>query len=433
MERSILTEIGFLVTSLLVITTSIAYLLLNKTKKKTQFSLNKQFTDTNELESVEDSPTLVLPWEVKSYRSTDMHLYNPPKSMKLTKSLKNRLDHIIELTPRAKSVVKSEKKIVVRFSEEVLNKIKTEELSIMRKKGSIDEFRTIAVDQNNKIRNHGWLEVKDIKKVNPAQLANVALGVMTVITAQAHLDKINQQLTVVDRKIETLLRFHQNGRIGKIQGNIRYLKSILSDIENPTDGRGLYLTHIEDISRQNYQEMQSIILEFPQMLNEIKNIKVKTVYGVDKIVNELKDISSTFEQNLLIAFGNLEVMSICLKLRNDLDANSEVNKNRLLDIEGDYHQLNDFHNTFISVIKEKGSKLDAKFRTSKLISQKKLEIKQQLTFHHKTIIRNRNDIEKHIAELNNINSKLVDGNFDLQIEYDENENITAVSKLKRVN
>jgi hypothetical protein len=47
------------------------------------------------------------------------------------------------------------------------------------------------------------------------------------------------------------------------------------------------------------------------MINEVLNVKEKALYGVDKIVNELKEISSTFEQKLLIGFGNLEVMSIC--------------------------------------------------------------------------------------------------------------------------
>lgn len=139
----------------------------------------------------EDSPPIELPWEVQSYKSTDLTLYRQPESLTLTEHLKSHIGDVIRFSPNAKDIVKSEKKVIVKFSEEVLEKIKSGELSIMKKKGSADQFRAIAVDNKHKIKNHGWLEIKDIKKVNPAQLANAVFGVMTVITAQEHLDKIN--------------------------------------------------------------------------------------------------------------------------------------------------------------------------------------------------------------------------------------------------
>lgn len=415
----------------IVIAISIAYLIYFKINKKNNKELIK---DNTESESVENPLPYEFPWEIKSYKSTDMQLYNPPQLLALTDTLKSNIDHVIKLTPKAKDVVQSERKVVVRFSEDVYNKIKSGELKIMKKKGTVEQFRTMAVDQKNTIRKHGWLEIKDIKKVNPAQLANVALGVMTVITAQEHLDKINKQLTTIDRKVDNLLRNYQNDRIGKIQGSIQYLKSIFSDITNPTGGnKQLYLTKIEDISLQCYQEMQSIIQEFPHMTNEVLNIKEKAILNVDNIVNDLKEVSSTFEQKLLIAFGNLEVMSICLKVRNDLEENSKVSINRLSDIENYFHQLLGFHDNFNTIIKDKQLGLDATFKTDKSISKRKLQIEEQLAFHNENITRNRFDVDQHIVQLKNNDHNLIDETYDLQIEYDDNDNVTAVYKLKRVN
>ncbi|MFY0802069.1 hypothetical protein [Peribacillus frigoritolerans] len=402
-------------------------------KKQIKNPVNAPLKTDSTINIVSSLP-LEIPWNIDSYKSTNMQLYETPKKMILTDNLKRHIDNVIRLTPTAKDIVQIEKKVVVKFSEDILNKINSGDLKIMKKKGSVDQFRSIAVDQKNKIRSHGWLEGKVIKKVNPAQLANAALGVMTIITAQEHLEKINKQLNVIDRKIHNLLRLYQNDKIGKIQGSIRYLKSILPDISigNITkDNNSLYLTKIEDISLQCYQEIQSLLHEFPQIINEISSIKERTIIGLDKIVNELQELTNTFEQKLLIAFGNLEVMSICLKIRNDLEKNSKVNLNRLLDIENDYKQLLGFQDRINSILTDKQLGLNATFRTSKAVSKRKEEIEKQLEYHNVNINSNKSSVNQHIHQLRN-HSDLLNEPIDLQVEYDEEHNVTAVYKLKRV-
>jgi hypothetical protein len=164
------------------------------------------------------------------------------------------------------------------------------------------------------------------------QLANAALGVLTIITAQEHLDRINKQLTKIDGKIDMLLRQYNNDKIGKIQGSIHYLKSILSDLGNMSNNK-IYLTKIEDIAHQCYQEIQSTLQEFPRSINGIAASKEKAWFNIDDFIKKSTNQVSLFEQNMLLCLGNLEVLSICLKMRTDILGCSSVNEIRLSDIE----------------------------------------------------------------------------------------------------
>jgi hypothetical protein len=398
------------------------------------YKLNNKGKSSNDNQLVnEDSLPIELPWEVQSYKSTDLTLYRQPESLTLTEHLKSHIGDVIRFSPNAKDIVKSEKKVIVKFSEEVLEKIKSGELSIMKKKDSANQFRSIAVDNKNKIKNHGWLEIKDIKKVNPAQLANAVFGVMTVITAQEHLDKINKQLTVIDHKIDTLIRQYNNDKFGNIQGNIRYLKSILPSILRQDEKLQIYLIKIEDISSASYNEIESVLRELPFLINNSFHIKEKAKFGMEKIVNEIIELATTFEQKVLLAYGNLEVMSVCLKIMNDLGNNSEVSINRLADIECYFKQLTEYHNQFEKIINDKNLALDATFRRNKTVENKKEEIKKHLSYHYETINNNMTAVNQHIIQLKSDDNESINGPVNLQIEYDEMDNITSVYRLKQVN
>ncbi len=403
----------------------IAFLIFKKFNKS-ELTINKQFDNENSL-------PIELPWEVQSINSTGLALYRQPESLTLTDHLKSHLGDVIRFSPNAKDIVKSEKKVIVKFSEEILEKVKSGELNVMKKKGSTNQFRAIAVDNKNKIKDHGWLEIKDIKKVNPAQLANAFLGVMTVITAQEHLDKINKQLTIIDQKIDTLIRLYNNDKFGNIQGNIRYLKSILPSILNHDEKLQIYVIKIEDISLTSYNEIESVLRELPFLINNASLIKEKAKFGIDKIVNEIKELTSTFEQKILLGYGNLEVMSVCLKIMNDLGNNSEVNINRLADIENYYKQLTEYHNQFENILKDKNLALDATFRRNKTINKKKEEISKHLSYHYETIKINMSAVNHHIIQLKSGDKDSIKGPVNLQVEYDESNNITAVYRLKQVN
>ena len=192
----------------------------------------------------------------------------------------------------------------------------------------------------------------------------------------------------------------------------------------------LFITKIEDISLTSYTEMESILKELPHLLEDGSKIKEKTKFEVNKILPAVQEITSAFEQKVLIGYGNLEVMSICLKLSNDIGNNTEVSMNRIRDIEHYFKQFNDYHKQFENILKEKNQSLNATFRRNKTINSKREELTKHLLHHYETINSNMTAVNQHIVQLKNTDKPTISGPVDLQVEFDDMNNIKAVYKLK---
>ncbi|MFA9557814.1 hypothetical protein ACERII_10955 [Evansella sp. AB-rgal1] len=304
---------------------------------------------------------------------------------------------------------------------------------MMKTNGAANEFRAMVVDSKNKIRGHGSIGIKNVKKLNPAQLANVALGVMTIISAQEHLENINQKLNVIDDKVNTLLRYNRNDKLGRIQGAVRYLKSILLEIQKgDITNNHAYFAKIEDIYLICYQELQSIFIEQPTTINNLRDVKEVIKYDLDSVVTEIDTIATT-EKDLSLCFGNLELMAICLNMRTYIEGTDEVSLLRLADIESDYKKTINHFDEFNRITKEKQIKLDGKFRFESTVKERKKRLEKKITYLNKTIAKNIIDMEEQLIQLKQGKNSDLNKPIDLQVEYDEAGEITALYKLKKAN
>jgi len=378
-------------------------------------------TDVPELHADE------LPWEIESYSLTDMTSYRHSESLTVTQRLKDQVGNIIKLSPHAKNLIQKEQRVIIKFSEEALAKLASGELRIMKAKGSVDQFRALAVDHQHKIRHHTKFEIQDIKKINPAQLANLALGVATMVTAQEHLDRINQQLTSLNRKVDILIRQSKNDKAGIIKGHIKYLLSILPSIP---DEEERYSVKLEDMAVISYQELESILPELDFLIRSANDIEEKTTFKLDKTVDEIKELAASFEQTILIGYGNLEVMSICLKIMNDWNQDSQTNATRLSDIEKYHQQITEYHHKFEKILNDKHISLDATFRRNKTITSKKEDIDKQLTYHQEKIRSSKSIITDHIIQLKGQDYDSIPESVDLSVDFDETGDIHTIHRLK---
>ncbi|WP_029332290.1 hypothetical protein [Exiguobacterium oxidotolerans] len=412
--------------AVIIILLFLSYLLFRK------FSRYEAVTDSvlppiTSQTTVQELHTDELPWEIESYSLTDTTSYHRSEPIIATKGLKDQVSNIIKLSPHAKNLIQKEQRIIIKFSEEALAKLTSGELRIMKAKGSVDQFRALAVDHQHRIRHHGKFEIQDIKKINPAQLANLALGVATMVTAQEHLDRINQQLTSLNQKVDTLIRQSKNDKAGIIKGHIRYLLSILPSIP---DEEERYSVKLEDMAVISYQELESILPELDFLVRRANDIEEKTTFKLDKTVDEIKELAASFEQTILIGYGNLEVMSICLKIMNDWNQDSQTNAMRLSDIEKYHQQLTEYHDEFEKILSDKHISLDATFRRNKTITSKKENIDKQLTYHQEKIRSNKLIVTEHIDQLKGQDYNSIPEPVDLSVDFDGNGGIHAIHRLK---
>lgn len=386
-----------------------------------------------EVNILTDVPT-ELPWEVKTVDSFNINEYERPQLVPLNRNLKDNINNLVKLAPTATDIVKTDKKIIIKFSKEILDKVNSGELTLMKTKGTANEFRTMVVDSKNKIRGHGSIEIKNAKRLNPAQLANVALGVMTIISAQEHLENINQRLNIIDNKVNTLLRYNRNDKLGRIQGAVRYIKSILPELKKgDITNNHAYFAKIEDIYLVCYQELQAIFIEQPTIINNIKNVKEVIKYDLDSVVTEVETIAMTFEKDLSLCFGNLELMVICLNMRTYIEGTDEVSILRLTDIENDYKKTINHLEDFNRITKEKQIKLDGKFRFESAVNKRKKTLEEKIIYLNNNITKNIIEMEEQLTQLKQGENSDLNELIDLQVEYDEAGEITALYKLKKAN
>lgn len=419
----------YAIATLIVIVLILAIFFLWKRNKKSiakERSIETGVAVTVEKNEVRDSEINQL-WDIVPYNTTKIDS-NPGKSLALTEQLKDQIGNVVKLTPAALDLVRVEKKIVIKFNEEVMKKLRSGELALMAKKGSDNGLRTIAIDSQNKIRGNGWLEAVDVKKVNPAQLANLAFGVMTIVTSQEHLDRINKQLSTLNNKVESLLQKYNNDKFGFIYGNIRYLKSILPSILQQDHTSKTYLNKIEDISSESYTQLESVMRELKSLLPRISEFN-NTKFKLDGNIDGLIELYLDFEEQLTIGYGTLEVISICLELGKNLGIAEDVGKNKLADIEYYFANLNELNSSFETAISDKNKELGAKFRRTKTIENKKTKLYQQYEHHIQNFKTNKESSEQHIKLLKKEDSPLLNEPLNLQVEYDEYDNVVAVHRV----
>ncbi len=422
----------------LIVIVSIFSFFIVKLLKKNKITSEKEITvirnseDIGVHEEKDDEPICeIIPYNqfnIDEYKSSS-------KSLKLTDTLKRQVENIIKLAPNTKDIIKNEKQVVIQFNKDIMQKFKTGELQLMKKKNSLNEFRTIAVDGKNKIRAHGWEEIKEIKKINPAQLANLAFGAMTIITAQEHLDKINKQLSKMDGKVDQLVRHISQEKRGGIQGNIKYLKTIMPDIQAGSYGfESENYNSIERIVNETYKEVQTFINKIDDIIVELNNVESKAQFKADSLLYTMQTISKRFNESLELCYGNLEVMNICLSLKMGILSDSQSNETRINDIENYLSHLSKLEDKFFATFNKKIDSLEVKFnirlKPEVYIENKKVYLQVELDYLKDRINQNKTELIQS-SQILKRNVGLIENPVDLKVEYDNQGNILAIHKLER--
>jgi hypothetical protein len=161
-----------LIGSLIVVLITIKIIAIAKNYKRqegleetTMFEISKESNKESyeEVEALAEVP-MELPWKVKSLDGFEIKEYESSKQVPLNRNLKDNINNLVKLTPSAIDIVETDKKVIIKFSKDILDKVKSGELTLMKTKGKANEFRPIVVDSKHKIRGHGSIELKNKKK-----------------------------------------------------------------------------------------------------------------------------------------------------------------------------------------------------------------------------------------------------------------------------
>jgi hypothetical protein len=369
-------------------------------------------------------------YSLRIFDETDIQIFEKEKSIVDTPELRSKLNTIIQTAPIIKKFIQSDSKLVLEFSEELTKQFKSHKLSLMKVKDSNDKFRAILVDSGNVARGHGELSMQKMSKLNPAKLANLALGVATVITAQEHLKEINKKLTNILSKVNDLIILISNDSLGKFEGNIQYLKSILPALtENiHNDSLSNYNTIIDNITRETYQQLISTMRRFPDLCKKVNELKLTSNLFIDKEI--IEPILSDFKLNSFIVLGNLEVLAICLSLSKYTHTNNLVNEIRLENLKTYLFELIKYETEFIEIINKKIPEYRVRINFNNKNQKIQALVLEQINLLTTDFSSQVNEAEKNI---NNINNPFPDNKkYMLQINLDKNGEVESINRRKHI-
>ncbi|MFM9329080.1 hypothetical protein [Paenibacillus mesotrionivorans] len=366
------------------------------------------------------------PWIIEKANDTSLSAYTQRNKLVLTEKLKDGLGGLLKLTPEAKQIITKESKLLFKFSDEISKGIDKGIYKQMMAKGSNNQYLGMAADNKGKIVGHGKQMNQDIKKINPAKLANVALGVMSVVTAQEYLDRINQQLLSIDRKVDTIYRHLKNQQYGISKGNLEHLKLISLGMYDITDKHSmLYQSDILRVINATLQQIEGIMQSVVPLMSEMVNLDVKSWVKMDKYETMILDIIKNFDDYITLGIGNLEVLAVSVKIHNELPGKSVNFDNAALE-KTEYYlsRFQEIELEFTRIANQKMSELNASMRSSEKNFERYTRLGSFLDNVKLKIHSSYNDVQS----IHNDEVKITRP-FDIQIECDSEGNVVNAYQL----
>ncbi|MGO3608397.1 MAG: hypothetical protein ACTIOL_01455 [Enterococcus sp.] len=114
-----------------------------------------------------------------------------------------------------------------------------------------------------KLEHFGFTQVTASSAINPAMVLSAGMQVMSMVSGTYYLNQINSQIHQIDKKLEELVQFHHDEKVGKLKAS-RYGLSEIASRE---------IVDIADINaiRSYKKTLQEIQEEYSYRLNREVN------------------------------------------------------------------------------------------------------------------------------------------------------------------
>lgn len=376
-------------------------------------------------------------WSIREINKDNALFPQHYTELNISRELNSDISSLLQQAPNMKNLInKQETTYLLSFSEKTAQAIKEGKLELMQVKGKIGDVRAHAVNQKGRIVEQGMLKQSKIAKINPTQLA---MGVLTTVTAQEHLQQIGNQLKKLNSGVNKILSAIDNKQIGNDKGNIDYLETIFyglnqGDVSNENI-RG-YRQQLETIIRTTMQDLSFIKEGFPELIHQLEKEKLKGLWAANKETENITVIINDFEKQCSIYLSKLDVILVCLSLSKYLDPDYSADNSRLDYVLKKLTELEKIKEILFGkvdeIVPEIGARIRFKRENYNLNLQKRIE---------KQAIKLRNYFDSHKEEFElrlekTKNSKFFDNTFEngtaeYEIIVDAHQKIKSLKKKER--
>ncbi|EGT80619.1 Hypothetical protein GGC_0820 [Haemophilus haemolyticus M21621] len=219
------------------------------------------------------------------------------------------------------------------------------------------------------------LGIARVKNNVSKQITSAGFQILSFMVAQSHLDDINASLKNIESLCKKIRKDHEDEIIGKLDGLIKYLLTIIEKIRNfsPNIISKNQKNQIENCIKEFYQYQGIFIRKISSLVKSIKNLEDLDTFGTENTYNKILELQSEYD-NIMSSIELLNKFYILLKMIvSYLDV---YNKDfSLIQIDDFFKDIEKKHTEYISVIDDKvETLLKSKFNADETLQLRKEKI-----------------------------------------------------------
>lgn len=282
----------------------------------------------------------------------------------LKRNLEVVLGHSVPNIGLLTNVLKTQGKYVAKFPPEIMKGLKNGTIKLMQ---SGSEIKAIAVNSStNKFAKIATLEAAQ-SALNPLATAIAVWQVLAFVTSQKYLSDMNNKMQNIIEQINDLKYKLDNERIGKIEGNLKYLQSFNELLNNgfvKTEDLFVYNIQLETIERECLQVIHSFNLDISSYIKQ-KFDSINENLGLEENTKIISDALSEYDYMLKGIYFSYYGLLVQSQLKSNIAFNKDYLLYSLNEIDQKLVSQNEQIKTFYSNLADMINKLSGGMFTKK--------------------------------------------------------------------
>ncbi|WP_373192771.1 hypothetical protein [Enterococcus sp. RIT-PI-f] len=281
---------------------------------------------------------------------------------------------------------------------------------------------------NDLVKHQGFFQITNVVKTNPIVAVAASMQVMALVSSQYYLNQINSQLANISERINELLNYHHDEKIGMLLTVKDRLSKIVSKQHADSHDIGEVRILLKD-AKNVYEEYR---MRLSRQLEELEKFEAKAFFEKDKIFElETKIQETNFTIKIVYEADQLsmqaELAEIAVRMKTSED--NLVIKELTEQIKDRFNSS--FYHTAESFIKDK---------YLPIIREKYRKFGKNYLFKHPERLKQINHLAK-VPELKSMDTKIsdlvqqlsVESNREQEIVYLPSENLQAQRVFLAIN
>lgn len=227
-------------------------------------------------------------------------------------------------------------------------------------------YTTMIRNAENELAGHqGFVPVADLVKANPIMVLNAGMQAMAMVSGQYYLHQINSQLESISEKLDELINYHHDEKIGLLLTvKDRLLKIVSKQYVDEHD-----IEEVRRLLKDTSNVYEEYHFRLDRKIKDLSDFESKAWWGKNRITaleEKIKEINFTvkvvYEAEQLCLQAECTEIAIRMKLGNKMEKIQELMKQMEEHYDNSFYaKVDTFNDKYKRIVIERYKKLGEKY------------------------------------------------------------------------